>query len=206
MTQTIPEPPIPPGEVRESRWYKKGQKVTEHTRIALLALIDAARGKSKPPIQAVAIRCGIKSSTLTQVWYKWKKGLIDLGVAQTPEEKEVNAKAEMLRTVEYITQFEKFLNDQLQGKITKVKAATAKGQDNAFEKMGINKIIGAMVQIARLREIKERGFLAIMDNAVAERRAIITGESPKTVEGKVVEVEVRATRATELAELEAALG
>lgn len=198
----VPPPAETPAE--EKPWNKPRQKVSEKTRIALLACIESARFAklSNGRLQALAIQCGVKYSTLKQTWYRWNKGLIDLGEPETPEEKSVEAKVEMMRTMEFCVRTEKFHNDWLEGAMVRVREETAAGNTAAYFQHGVDRVVNAMLQLARLREVKERGFLAIMESARQDQDRL---RQENVRDAKVIDVTPkRIEKATDLQKLDAA--
>lgn len=209
MSETATEtPPAPPAENSPApeevpHWKKPRQRVSQKTKVALLAVIESARYVKRVNLQAIAIRFGVKLSSLKQIWYRWNKGLVDLGEPETPEERSVETKVEMARTMMLVTRTEQFLNDQFESIMCLVRDAAAEGNKEAYFKFRVPEYVNALNQLARLRDTKEKGFLAMLDQANRDVQSLQRqSETPKQLSGPIIEVPGRVARASEDQQLE----
>lgn len=203
MRSALPNSVLKTGDLpdEEKQWRKKGQKVSFPMKCAILEVIESKKFFPQPNYRAVAMRHGLKPSSVRQAYSRWKRGLIDLGGAQSPEEHKVEVNVELQRTLNLVARGERLLNDRLQGVILKCEQAAAEGVYSTFYDLGAEKIVDSLRKLGSLRHMKEQGYLAILDALERKRKGDVPPE-PKTVAGKTIDVSVQG--ANDLQKLEQA--
>ena len=150
---------------------KKKLHLQPKTQAALIEVLERRRMRLSPNYKGVALRHGISWRSLKLAWSKFDSGLIELGHPTEPEDIAVDAQTELKRTLCSLAVLERLLNDSLAALIVRAQQYMARGKLLAYRDMGIPLILHDLKTLSQLRNIKEEGFMAILQKSLQEKDA-----------------------------------
>lgn len=150
---------------------KKKIKLRPKMRDAVLEVLERRRMRLPASHRSVALRHGVAASSLKSTMSRYNAGEVDLGTPETAEEMHIDKAVEMRRSLAILDRLESLLNDTLEGLVERAHKFSQKGKLLAYREMGIPWVLADMRAIAGLRNLKEQGFMAILEKAMKEKQA-----------------------------------
>lgn len=136
--------------------------------MALLEVIERKRLTYSVDYRSIAIRHGVKCGSLRALYVKFKKGLVDLGDPQTPEEKQIDAKVQMEKQTGLLRRYKGLLLVRFEGALYEAEDAMTKGNVEAWRQMGLPALRSEIKATDELIQRTEEGFIAILDEYRAQ--------------------------------------
>lgn len=189
----------PPSEV------KKHLRVTKPgwaSKIALLAVIERKRVSRAVDYKSIALQHGVTEGSLRQLYYRWKKGLVDLGEPQTEQERQIDSRVHMEKKLLLLRRYSALLLKAFEGALFEAEDEMGKGNREAWRQSGLTAIRNELKSVHELIMKTETGFVAIVDEYRAQEKAI---EQRALTSSKPIDVVVQVVNANEEAAALAAL-
>jgi hypothetical protein len=149
---------------------EKKRKPTFEMKMALLQVIERKQLSERVGYQEIANRCGVNADSLKQLMVLYRRGLVDLGQPETPEEVALDARNQHERTLRLVAKANLLFLDQLEHQLISADRCTKKKQRPVNQMKAIPGIIRNIAAIIALKHKQEEGYSALLNDMLERRR------------------------------------
>lgn len=150
---------------------KKRRNVTPPMEKAIREVLARVARGLRHNYKAIAAANGVTWQSLQSNVCRANSGKLVLSEPKTIEEKAVNKRVELGRSLALLTRVERLLNDTLQSLVLKAEHWNRKGKLHAYRDLGIPAVVADLASVTRLQQQKEQGYLAILEADSREKKA-----------------------------------
>jgi hypothetical protein len=186
MPEDLPKTEQPP--------ERKKVKPSHSSKMALLEVIERKKREDRVDYRTISQKHGVSCNSLRKLWVFFKRGQIDFGRPETLMEKEVDARVQHERKMNLLRRHLELLLNVYEGQIFKAgDAVVKKNAVQAYEKVGLQKILRELKTLSDLIGVTEKGYLAIID----EYNAAHAAQEKQATARPVMDVETKVSSATD---------
>src|SRR6266853_1698532 len=161
------------------------------TKMALLDVIERKRVSYRVDYRTIGLRHGVSGGSLRVLYGQWKKGEVDLGEPQTPQERAIDARVQMETSLVLFRRYKALLMKEFEGALFKAEDATTTKEANSWKDVGLPALRAEVSRVNDLILKTERGYVTIVDEYRAQedaQRKKILSSARQTidVDGRVV--------------------
>lgn len=198
-TEQIPEQPK----------QKRKRKINPRLKVQLCAVIERTRLTDRPDFKSIAARYGTTAGALRVLYHQWKRGEIDMGEPESPQEAKIDARVQHDRTIMLLRRVRVLNLDMLESMIYRAEdeRGKAKGAMPSPEtRASLRDAVRDLKYTMDLESQAEKGYLSILEELAAAQRRIEkpVNEATREVQTQIIHAndEERAMRALGLHEPE----
>lgn len=141
------------------------------TKMALLDVIERKRVSYRVDYRSIGLRHGVSGGSLRVLYGYWKKGEVDLGEPQTPQERAIDARVQMETSLVLFRRYKALLMKEFEGALFKAEDATTKKEANSWKDVGLPDLRAEVSRVNDLILKTERGYVTIVDEYRAQEDA-----------------------------------
>lgn len=182
-----PNPPKGPEEETIMKAEPKKRKISFKHKIALMEVLARKRRTERINYEEISQRTQVPKMALRQLASLYDKGLVDLGIPQTPEEKLIDGRMQHEKMLDLLREYKGLIVKGFEGVLLASKSDMMEGKPMGWQKRGLPLILSELKSIAAMQAFHEKGYVSILDDEHASRKA-----SEKRLTGTNLEVQTEA--------------
>lgn len=149
---------------------ERKRKPSFEMKMALLQVIERKQLSERVGYREIANRCGVNIDSLKQVMVLYRRGLVDLGLPETPEEVALDARNQHERTLRLVAKTNLLFLDQLEHQLISADRCNQKKKRPVNPMKAIPSIIRNIAAITALKRKQEEGYSALLNDMLERRR------------------------------------
>lgn len=173
MSEPTPEPVEPEPDSQPSKTFpyskEKKRKVGLKNKMALLEIIERKRLTERVDYKAIAIRHHTTPESLRQLYYQWRRGHIDLGDPETPEEKRIDARMQHEHTLELLKRYKGLVLKGFEGALLEAEDRFTHGETESWKQ--VSPILKELKFVSEIQSLHEKGYASILEEMMSLRQS-----------------------------------